>query len=493
MEYLLGIDIGTGSTKAVAVGLGGETLSVHQVYNDTKSTQGGFAEQDPEAIWIAFKTCLLTFYDKLSIQPLAISLSSAMHGLILADEHNELLSPMITWADSRSAAIAARIKDSEAGKWLYERTGTPIHAMSPLCKIIWFRENQPALFEKLHRVFSIKEYIWYKLFAEFAVDHSIASSTGLFNIHSLEWDSQALELAGIFKEQLSTLVQTDYTRSGLELRDQSLSAFASTQFVIGASDGCLANLGSLAIEPGIAALTIGTSGAVRVASRIPIINYPAMTFNYVLDNEFFICGGAVNNGGSAVQWLLKNIFGESELTEIVYTQLFKRISQVEAGSDSLLFLPYLSGERAPLWDSDSCGTFFGLRLHHSRPQLARAVLEGICFTLYEVLQVVESNGEAITQLNVSGGFVQSEVWMQILADITGKKLVLIQEEDASAIGAVILAAKTLKLNLSLNDKNLHSILPNIANHETYQKIFPIFKALYLSLKPLMKQLQQLNH
>ncbi|MBC7565617.1 MAG: gluconokinase, partial [Pedobacter sp.] len=343
------------------------------------------------------------------------------------------------------------------------------------------------------RFFSIKEYIWYKLFAEFVVDHSIASSTGLFNINSLEWDSQALELAGIYKEQLSTLVQTDYTRSGLGLKDQSLSAFASTKFVIGASDGCLANLGSLATEPGIAALTIGTSGAVRVASRTPIVNYPTMTFNYILDKEFFICGGAVNNGGSTVQWLLKNIFRESELTEIVYAQLFKHISEVEAGSDSLLFLPYLSGERAPLWDSDSCGTFFGLRLHHSRPQLARAVLEGICFTLYEVLQVVESNGEAITQLNVSGGFVQSEVWMQILADITGKKLVLIQEEDASAIGAVILAAKTLKLNISLKDKNPQSILPNIANHETYQKIFPIFKALYLSLKPLMKQLQQLNH
>ncbi|MBC7565831.1 MAG: gluconokinase, partial [Pedobacter sp.] len=348
MEYILGIDIGTGSTKAVAVGLGGETLSVHQVYYDTKSMQAGFAEQDPEAIWIAFKACLLTFYDKLSTQPLAISLSSAMHGLILADEHNELLSPMITWADSRSADIAAHIKDSETGKWLYERTGTPIHAMSPLCKIIWFRENQPALFKKLRRFFSIKEYIWYKLFAEFVVDHSIASSTGLFNINSLEWDSQALELAGIYKEQLSTLVQTDYTRSGLELKDQSLSAFASTKFVIGASDGCLANLGSLATEPGIAALTIGTSGAVRVASRVPILNYPAMTFNYILDKEFFICGGAINNGGSTIKWLLKNIFRESELTEIVYAQLFKHISEVEAGSDSLLFLPYLSGERAPL-------------------------------------------------------------------------------------------------------------------------------------------------
>jgi gluconokinase len=492
MEYILGIDIGTGSTKAVALSLKGETLAVHQVYYETASPQAGFSEQDPEVIWAAFKTCLLALYDELTIQPLAISLSSAMHSLILAGKDAELLSPMITWADSRSSDIASRIKNSSIGKSLYERTGTPIHAMSPLCKIIWFKENQPAVFDKSCKFFSIKEYIWFKLFGEFVIDHSIASSTGLFDIINLNWDSPALKMAEISSEQLSTLVATDYLRSGLDLRDESLNVFASTQFAIGASDGCLANLGSFATEPGIAALTIGTSGAIRVASRTPITQYGAMIFNYVLEKDFFICGGPINNGGSAVQWLLKNVFQEPELNKVIYDQLFQSIDEVGAGSDGVVFLPYLSGERAPLWDSDSCGTFFGLRLQHDKSQICRAVLEGICFALYDVLQVVESNSETITQLNISGGFVKSDVWVQMLADITGKKLVLVQEEDASAIGAVYLAARILKLNVLSSSAELKTIFPNPDNHETYQRIFPIFKDLYRTLSPLMNKLHRLN-
>ncbi|MEJ7558867.1 MAG: gluconokinase [Pedobacter sp.] len=492
MEYIIGIDIGTGSTKAVALNLKGETISVHQSYYETNSPQAGFSEQDPELIWDAFKTCLLAINDKLGLPPLAISLSSAMHSLILTDNGSNLLSQLITWADSRSAIIASQIRNSPMGKNLYERTGTPIHAMSPLCKIIWYKENQPDVFSKARKFLSIKEYIWFKLFGEFVVDYSIASSTGLFDIINLNWDSEALHLAGISSEQLSSLVSTRYIRSGGDLEDESLKIFSSTQFVIGASDGCLANLGSFATAPGIAALTIGTSGAVRVASRTPIIQYDTMTFNYVLEKNFFICGGPINNGGSAVQWLLKNVLQESELNEAVYHQLFESIDKVQAGSDGVLFLPYLSGERAPLWDSESCGTFFGLRLQHDRSQLCRALLEGICFTLYDVMRVVESNSDPITQLNISGGFVQSEVWVQMLADITGKKLVLIQDEDASAVGAVFLAVDILKLSMSKSKTDLRTILPDAAKHDAYQKIFLIFKELYQTLSPLMKKLHRLN-
>ena len=492
MEYILGIDIGTGSTKAVAVNLKGETLSSHQVYYETKAPEPGFSEQDPEEIWLAFKTCLNTVFSELAVSPLAVSIGTAMHSLILVGKDDDLLSPMLTWADSRSSDIASRIKSSEIAEDLYRHTGTPIHAMSPLCKLVWFQEHQPLVMEKAFKFLSIKEYIWYKLFAEYAIDYSIASSTGLFNIISLEWHPQALELAGITEAKLSKPVATDYIRPGSELQDQSLNAFAATKFIIGASDGCLANLGSFATEPGIAALTIGTSGAVRVASRTPIVNYPAMTFNYILNKEYFICGGPVNNGGSVIQWLLKNVFQESDLTEDVYNQLFEDIDKVPPGSEGVVFLPYLSGERAPIWDSDSCGTFFGLRLRHSKPQLARAVLEGVCFALNDVLQVVQNSAEEITQINISGGFVQSAVWMQMLADVTGKKLVLVQKEDASAIGAVFLAAKTLNLDFSFVGSTPQSIIPNSVNHEHYRKIFPIFKELYHSLSPLMKKLQHFN-
>jgi gluconokinase len=490
MEYIVGIDIGTGSTKAVAVNLKGETLAVHQVYYDTKVSETGFSEQDPEEIWLAFKDCLLKLFAELNVAPIGLCLSSAMHSLILTGKDNKLLSPMITWADSRSAEIAERIRSSDIAESLYTNTGTPIHAMSPLCKIIWFKEQQPGIFAETLRFLSIKEYIWYRLFAEFTIDHSIASCTGIFNIFNLDWDSNALELAGINKMQLSKLVSTDYLRSGFELTDPDLKAFASSKFIIGASDGCLANLGSFATEPGIAALTIGTSAAVRVGSKKPIVNFPAMTFNYILNKDFFICGGPLNNGGSTIQWLLKNVFQESELSDEVYDQLFEGIDQIEAGSEGVLFLPYLSGERAPLWDSDSCGTFFGLTMQHKKPQISRAVVEGICFALYDVLQVVQNSSQEITQLNVSGGFVQSAVWVQLLADVTGKKLLLIQEQDASSIGAVFLCAKTLGVEFTFSSPDAQVISPNLSKHERYQKIFPIFKELYHTLSPLMKKVQQ---
>jgi len=492
MRYTLGIDIGTGSTKAVAINAQGETCAVHQVYYETASPEQGYSEQNPEEIWLAFKTCLLGIQEKLGVPPVAVGLSSAMHSLILLDQDARLLSPMLTWADSRSAEIANELRASVLGKSIYEESGTPIHAMSPLCKIIWLRTHNDALFATTKHFLSIKEYIWFQLFGEFCVDYSIASCTGLFNIATLQWHHESLTLAGITSKQLSSPVDTNYTKEGLVLKENSLASYSNVKFVIGASDGCLANLGSFATSPGVAALTIGTSGAVRVASDHPIIDFDSMIFNYILKVNSFICGGAINNGGSAVKWLLRNVLGEKDLTAPVYEKLFQSISTVDAGSHGLIFLPYLSGERAPLWNEESCGTFFGLKSHHNQSHLSRAVLEGICFSLKDVLEVIERKGQTIFQLNVSGGFVQSEVWLQMLADVTGKKLILAQTEDASAIGAAYLAAETSHYEVNKLQDNFRSVSPNKETHQIYQKIFAIFKELYHTTSPIMLKLDQLN-
>ena len=492
MEYTLGIDIGTGSTKAVAINEAGETFAVHQVYYETSSPKQGYSEQNPEEIWHAVKACLLSIRERIGASPVAVGLSSAMHSLVLLDQDARLLSPMLTWADSRSAEIASELRSSALGKSIYEETGTPIHAMSPLCKMIWFRQHEVSLFANTKHFVSIKEYIWFQLFGEFCVDYSIASCTGLFNISTLLWNKESLALAGITQEQLSSPVDTDYTREGLGLKENSLAAYSDVKFVIGASDGCLANLGSFATAPGVAAVTIGTSGAVRVASRHPIIDFDSMIFNYLLNSNSFICGGPINNGGSAVKWLLKSVFGKKELTESTYKQLFESISTIKAGSDGLLFLPYLTGERAPLWNEESCGTFFGLKSHHNQSHLSRAVLEGICFSLKDVLQVMEQKGATIFQLNISGGFVQSEIWMQMLADVTGKKLVLAQTEDASAIGAAYLAAEATNFEVYKAIGDFRSISPNHKAQQAYQKIFALFKELYQTTSPIMLKLDQLN-
>jgi len=310
----------------------------------------------------------------------------------------------------------------------------------------------------------------------------------LFDIINHKWHAGAMKLAGITAEQLADPVPTDYTCKIGNVNSDFIQP--GTPFTISASDGCLANLGSMADKAGIAALTIGTSGAVRVASNKPLPNDKAMTFSYILDKETFICGGPINNGGIAMQWWLKNFIGAS-LSEQEYTKVFDQVAAMPAGNGGLIFLPYLTGERAPIWDSESCGTFFGVKLQHGRPNFSRAVLEGICFALKDVLDAVEENSGTVKQINVSGGFVKSNVWVQILADITGKNLCIIQSDDASAVGAAFMAMKANGLitdypNTSIKGQQLYK--PNPANIETYQKNFSIYRQLYLDLKETMHQL-----
>jgi gluconokinase len=482
MEYVLGIDIGTGSTKAVAVDLKGNSFADAQLYYPFNAPKPGYHEQDPEQIWQAFIESIKNIISQTSSQPLAISLSSAMHSFIVVDNNGNALAPMITWADNRSAEIAIGLRNTERGMSIYKATGTPIHSMSPLCKLIWLRKNNPELFHKAHKFISIKEYIWHKLFNEFVIDYSIASSTGLFNITQFEWHDDALKLTDITTDLLSTPVSTDYSKSGstLEFLDKN------TSFVVGASDGCLANLGSMATEPGIAAMTIGTSGAVRVASNKPLPNAGAMTFSYILDKNTYICGGPINNGGVVMQWWVKNVAGPNP-TEKDYEHIFSQIAKIPAGSNGLIFLPYLTGERAPIWDSESCGNFFGIRLQHTPADFSRAVLEGICFAMRDVLDAVQENSEPIAQINISGGFTKSEIWVQTLADITEKKLAILQADDASAVGAAFIALKvigTIKEYPKVSN-DLIVYQPNPENRDVYNKNFGTYKQLYAGLKATM--------
>jgi len=495
MNYILGIDIGTGSTKAVAVDLNYRAFDSSQYFYPTQSPSPGYSEQHPEVIWQAFQKSISAIVEKLGSAPVAISLSSAMHSLIAVDSHGEALMPMMTWADQRSADIAERLLSEELGFELYKETGTPVHPMSPLCKIIWIREHQPEIFKKAAKFISIKEYIWYRLFKSWEVDHSIASCTGLMNIAQMEWSTKALASAGIGVERLSVLVSTSYLRKDFDLEELPFLE-AGTPFVIGASDGCLANLGSGAFRPGSAALTIGTSGALRVASNEAVFSTKAMTFSYHLDERIFINGGAINNGGVALKWHLKNLLGKETLTTADYDTALRAAENVKAGAEGLIFLPYLQGERAPIWDSRSCGNFFGINLNHHQQHFTRAVVEGICFALNDVLQSLTESGQPIAELKVSGGFISSSVWLQIMADITGKKLIRVNAEDASATGAAYLAVKAIGLEEDYplpNQEEMVATAPDQHAHETYKKYFKIYKKLYKDLKGTMHELHDLQN
>jgi len=493
--YVLGIDIGTGSTKALAIDYGGKVIRSAQHYYETTNPSQGFSEQDPVKIWEAFKKCINEITIATAQAPVLISLSSCMHSIILLGETNDSISPLITWADTRSEKIAYDLRTSPTAEKIYRETGTPIHAMSPLCKIIWFRKNAPGIFEKASKFISIKEYIWFKIFNCYEIDYSIASATGLFNIAKFDWDQDALDLCKINSSQLSKPVQTSFVRTALSPSASSLLNIpADTSFCIGASDGSLALVGSNAILPGVAALTIGTSGAVRIASASPIYNFPSMNFNYLLDNKIFICGGAINNGGNVLDWIFKTFFQNPQPDEKAYKHIFENIADVQPGCNGLIFLPYIYGERAPIWDEESCGVFFGIRSYHSPAHFARAAIEGICFSLLHVLEHIDTPFAPIVQLNVSGGIIHSYTWLQILADISEKKIQVVTTGDASALGAAVLGMRSTGI---INDYQLPSmeqtklIEPGSDNH-VYKKSYQVFRGLYNSLKDSMHYIHSLN-
>lgn len=494
-QYILGVDIGTGSVKAVAVGLSGEAIISVQKHYPLLQPEPGFAEQDIGLIWQGFLNCIREITDELG-SPKAISLSSVMHSLILVDQQGKTLTNMISWADTRSAKIADRLRFSPEGKNLYEQNGTPVYSMSPLSKIIWFRENREDLFVQTAKFISIKELFWFRLFGGFQVDYSIASATGLFDILNFCWSEQALNLAGIDAGKLSKPVITTYLRNDTNVEiNQKTGIKEACYWVIGANDGCLANLGSGANHVGIAALTIGTSGAVRIASSKPLYNFKAMTFNYILDEKTYICGGAINNGGLILNWLLANFMSIKTVSAAAYQQLFDAVKTVPAGSNGLIFLPYLTGERAPLWDSNSCGVFFGIKTGHTQAHFLRAALEGVCYAINHVLDAFSKTSGTIKAIRVSGGFTASPVWLQLMADITGKKLSVVQAEDASAIGAAYLAIQTKKFaGFSLKDDQPKKIVePDLKKHGFYNNYYKLYVKLYENLKDNMHELALLNN
>ncbi len=470
MLYFLGLDIGTTSTKALAINPEGRQLALARAGYPTLSPHPGYQEQDPDTLLEAVLAVLSEILRQTGARPAAIGLSCAMHSLIALDENGHPLTRAILWSDRRSQAQARELRVSDIGRALYEATGTPIHPMSPLCKLRWLREEEPALFARAARFVSIKEFIVQKLCGCWAADYSIASASGLMNIEKLEWHKPALEYAGIGEPQLSPLAPPT---SLMALDNQRLPGeFRNTPLALGANDGCLANLGALALSPEEWVLTIGTSGALRCTGRAPVVRPEAQIFNYRLDEDYFVSGGAINNGGIAYEWLA-GLLGRERLPEAA-------AEQVPAGSEGLLFLPYLLGERAPIWDAGASGAFLGLRLHHGPAHLHRAVLEGVALSLYHIAENMPARPE---RLIANGGFTQSSLWLQVIADVFGLPVWVDEQPEASALGAAYTAMKAAGAiegyeSLLPLRRLSRRFAPDKARHETYLEKFPAFKAAY---------------
>ena len=500
MNHIIGIDIGTTHVKAVVAATTGHVLQEIKEGYLTSSPLPGHQEQNADEIFQAvlkvLKQAADTIADKESIS--CISFSAAMHSLMAVNKTGKPLTPLMTWADTRSNKYAQEIKNTKQGDIIYQDTGTPIHPMSPLCKIAWIREETPAVFAATHKFISAKEYIFYQFFNEFVIDYSIASATGLFDIHQLQWFGESLKFAGISAEQLSNPVSPTHTFTNLKEEYRLLLNLPTNiSFLIGAGDGCLANIGAGAVLPGELALTIGTSGAVRKIGDHPVDDQKQRLFNYRLDEKTYLSGGAINNGGILLKWVM-DVFFDNELPEQEkMKEIMEKAATVAAGSDGLIFLPYLYGERAPVWDAAAKGVFIGISPKHTKAHFIRAVLEGISFSLLQIVKAIEETGEPVHTIYANGGFIQSPLWLRIMTDILNKKVRVSHAGDASAMGAIFMAMQFLgHINEWKEVKNLvdtdEEFDPDQIVHQYYQENSHIYEHLYEKLKGDFKKIDTLQ-
>ncbi len=483
VEILIGIDIGTGSTKAVAYDINypGIVDSSHRFY--PTDYQGDQHEQNPALIFSAFCEAFRELTDKLPPHRLAgIVFSSALHSLIAVDNNGTPLTNCLIWSDNRSKKQAKDIRQDARAREVYYKTGTPIHPMSPLCKIAYIRENTPEVFDKTHKFISIKSYILHRLGFPFLVDHSVASATGLFDIEKLAWCPIALELAGISTSHLSDPVPTTFQiSSNHHEQAKSIGIPEGTSIIVGGGDGPLANLGSLTLGEGQGCLTLGTSGAMRVTTKQILKDPDQRIFNYIIDDHLYAAGGAVNSGGIVLRWLQK-LFPANNHSDANFEELLEQIRKVEPGAAGLVFLPWILGERAPVWETEAKGIYHGVSFQHEQQHFIRAGLEGICFNLLNISKIMESLSGKIDEINFNGGLSQSTFFCQMLADIFKVVINVTPKLDLSAFGAIMLGLKALG---HISDFNQIPVLnrqpltfyPDKKDSQAYEQSFARFLSL----------------
>ncbi|GIE95175.1 gluconokinase [Paractinoplanes rishiriensis] len=503
MDVVIGIDTGTTATKGLAAGPDGEVRALVSVHYPLSVPASGRAELDPARLRDAACKALTDVAAECrerGDRVVAVSLSAFLHAVVPLDAAGRPLGPVVTWADSRAAGQCERILDTGRAHDLQARTGTPVHPMSPLTKLAWWRDEDPVTLRDTPRWGGVKELILGALADEgFLVDLSIASGTGLYDIHRRRWDPEALEIAGVRPEQLAEVVPTT-TRLRL---NPALGLPAETPLIIGAADGPLANLGVGATPAGVAAVSLGTSGALRTVVDRPTVDAAGRLFCYALTEDRWVIGGAVNNAGSVVRWAGETFAAgferpgaEGEDADERDAALLTEAQNAPPGSDGLLCLPYLLGERAPWWRPGLRGAYLGLRREHGRAHLVRAAVEGVCQQLALVRDSFDAEGCPVTEVRATGGAAASELWVSVLAAALDLPVSVADTPEGTALGACLLARHALG---ELPDLERAAALvptgkptrPDPAAAELYARLRPLVEKSALAMRDTVTELDRL--
>lgn len=493
--FAIGLDLGTGSCKTALVTLDGKIIAQASAGYPSTNVHNRWKEQDPESL-VAGAINSVTQALKLgSISPkdcVGISIGGAFHSLLALDSKNVPLTGVMTWADNRAKGQAELLRQQGLASRFYQATGCPPHSLYPFFKIQWLRETNPGLFNRMAWFLSAKEYLLYRFTGQRIVDYSIAGATGLLNVKKLVWDPEILGLASITSERLSTLASPASKIGSLTLEASAqMGLTPGTPVYLGSSDALNSSIGAGASTASQATCMIGTSGAIRIISPQPILDPQERVWCYAIDENHWLVGGSINNGGILLEWLQNALSDPDKMgnSDASIRDIIDWAASIPAGSEGLVCLPFMAGERSPRWNLKAKGVFYGLELHHNKRHLCRALLEGIGFRLRSVQDAIDEVIPLPYELRASGGYVQSSFWLQLTTDILNRPLMIPTYKDTSALASaywVLLGNGTIK---SLEETGLFNPVeevryPKVDDASAYEQKYDQYKALYQALESI---------
>ncbi|HLE14220.1 MAG TPA: FGGY-family carbohydrate kinase [Anaerolineales bacterium] len=507
-KYILAHDTGTGGDKAVLTDLQGRVLqSAYQPY-EIYYPQPDWAEQSPEELWQAVAKTTRQVIQKAGIEPgeiLGVGISAQMFNLLPVDERCQPVTPMLSWLDVRSVHQADRLLSGDTPAFLFNKTGNIPTAKDVIPKILWLKEARPDLWARTAKLLDCKEYILFRLTGKIAIDWHGASVFFLFDPYQKIWSKEVCETLGIPLEKLPEAYPCTQVIGEVTSRAAAETGLApGTPVVICAGDVAVAQSGSGANAAGKAHLCIGTATWVGLSTRV-FQNDPEKPFwalNHI-DPDKWIIAGEMETGGGALMWF-RDAFCQEEDRQAsaagisTYQLLGQMADSVEPGSDKLLFLPWLSGERAPVLDHYARGGFVGLSLSHTKSHLARSVMEGVAFHLRWICESLERLGLTFDSVNAIGGGSTSPVWTQIISDIIERPLRVVEHpQEAGAMGAALSVAVGLGIlpNMEAVDEVIridHTVEPRAINQRRYGGLYQEYRTLYEALAPIYRNLHNVD-
>ena len=495
-QYLIGIDIGTSGTKAVLFDTDGRTIASASAEYPMEQPANGLAEENPEDWWNAAKTTLKAVTAKAEDGKIVgIGLSGQMHSLVMLDKGNHVIRPAILWCDQRTKVECAEIEAIVGREKLIEITGNPAMPAFTASKIMWVKKHEPQNYARCAHILLAKDYIRFRLTGEYASEVSDASGMQLLDLRHRCWSEEICSLLGVDISLLPTVRESPEI-SGYITEEAAKDTGLPVGLPVagGAGDNAAAAIGTGVIHPGKAFTTIGTSGVIFTPTEQPTIDFGGRihTFCAAIPDTWHVLG-TTQAAGLSLSWFRKHF-----ARDLSYKEIDERAQRITIGCEKLIYLPFLMGERTPILDSDARGVFFGLSPIHTRDHLARAVIEGVSFSLYSCYEVFSEIGIDINDMILCGGGGKSPFWQQMLADVYDAPISTMASDEAAALGVAILGGCAAGIYSSVEEGCLRTVRkqitlsPRKTEHHLYLRYYEIYRSLYPALKAEYKALAALQ-